>query len=137
MLPLVGRIAADVIRHHERLAQLRPERARLDRQRNHLDWPSRARRYQLDEEITAADRELRQTCAELEGLGVALLDEATGLVGFPTIVNDRRAFFSWRPGEDGPCFWSFAGDDARHHVPEGWTKPPAERPKRNKSRRSR
>ena len=33
MLPLVARIARDVVRYHQRLATLQPERARLDRDR--------------------------------------------------------------------------------------------------------
>jgi hypothetical protein len=137
MLPLVGRIAADVVAHHERLARLRPERARLDARRGTLGWPERARRYELDEEIAAAQGDLAQACAELEVLGLVLLHGPTGLVGFPTIVNDRRAYFSWRPGEDGPDYWNFAGDPTRHPVPPGWTKPPAERPRRSKPRRQR
>src|SRR6516164_5213106 len=118
MLPLVGRIVADVMRGHEQLAQLRPEQERLDRQRHTLAWPERSRRYQVQEEIAAVEKDLRKVYAELEGLGVAVLHGPSGLVGFPTIVNDRRAYFSWRPGEDGGVFWSFAGDPGRHTVPE-------------------
>jgi hypothetical protein len=138
MLPLVGRIAADVVRHHEHLARLRPERTLLDGRRRTLDWPQRSRRYELDEEIAAAEGSLIQACAELEALGVVLLHGPSGLVGFPTIVNDRRAFFSWRPGEEGPGYWNFAGDAVRHPVPDSWTKPTAaERPRRTRSRRPR
>jgi hypothetical protein len=135
MLPLVGRIAADVVRLRARLASLRPELGRLDRQRRDLDWPGRARRYQLHEDAVAAQAELNDALAELEVLGVALLDAPTGLVGFPTLVNNRRAFFSWKPGEDGLKFWNYAGDGVRRPVPEAWTKPapPAkEKPTRGK-----
>jgi hypothetical protein len=137
MLPLVGRIASDVMKHTERLARLRPEWALLEQRRNTLDWPGRARRYELDEEIAAAQRDLAQACGELENLGLALLHAPSGLVGFPTIVNDRRAFFSWRPGEEGPGFWNFAGEAVRHPVPASWTRPQADRPRRSKSRRPR
>ena len=136
MLPLVGRIVADVMRGHEQLAQLRPEQERLDRQRHTLAWPERSRRYQVQEEIAAVEKDLRKVYAELEGLGVAVLHGPSGLIGFPTIVNDRRAYFSWRPGEDDVVFWNFAGDPVRHTVPESWTKtPPAPRSRRGKSRR--
>ena len=136
MLPLVGRIVNDVMHGHEQLAQLRPERERLDRQRHTLAWSGRSRRYQLQEEITAVEKDLRQAYTELETLGVAVLHGASGLVGFPTIVNDRRAFFSWRPGEEDVVFWNFAGDPVRHDVPESWTKaPPAAKARRSKSRR--
>src|SRR5262245_46478950 len=98
MLPLVGRIAADVAEQAGRLARLRPEKARLDARRRTLDWPGRSRRYELEREIAQVEAELSRFRGELDGLGVALLDAATGLVGFPTIVNDRPAYFSWQPG---------------------------------------
>jgi hypothetical protein len=135
MLPLVARIAADIVGHHERLALLQPEQARLERSRYTLAWPDRSRRYHLHEEITAVEGELRSACAELERLGLTLLDGAAGLVGFPTIVNDRKAYFSWRPGEDGLRFWNYAGDGVRRSVPAAWTQPPRERAPQSKSRR--
>jgi hypothetical protein len=134
MLPLAGRIAGDIVRHQEHLARLQPEMARLDRQRSTLAWPERARRYQLQEEIAAVEAELRQARAELEGLGLALLHAPTGLLGFPTVVNNRRAFFSWQPGEPALAFWNYAGDSVRRPVPESWTKPPKPRSRRGKSK---
>ena len=60
------------------------------------------------------ERTLGDALAEMEILGVSLLDSAEGRVGFPTVVNGRKAFFSWRPGDDGVRHWHFAteGDDA-------------------------
>jgi hypothetical protein len=136
MLPLVGRIVADVMHGHEQLGRLRPEQERLDRQRVTLAWPERSRRYQVQEEIAAVERDLRKAHAELETLGVVVLHGPSGLVGFPTIVNDRRAFFSWRPGEKDVVYWNFVGDPVRHDVPQSWTEPPpAPRPRRSKSTR--
>src|ERR1700733_10892220 len=68
MLPLVGRIAADAVRLHDRLAGLRPEKDRLDRMRRTLAWPDRARRYQLQEETDAVLKELQNATAELDAL---------------------------------------------------------------------
>ena len=134
MLPLVGRIAQDVAHHHKRLARMGPEFARLERNRRTLAWPDRARRYQLEEEIKTGQAELRTALAELEALGVVVLDAVLGLVGFPTMVNERRAFFSWRPGEESLLFWCYADDLTRRPVPESWTETPRERPARGKSR---
>ena len=134
MLPLVGRIAVDVVRHQERLTRMQPEMARLDRQRHALDWPGRSRRYQLQEEIGTVETDLRQAQTELEVLGVALLHAATGLVGFPTMVNNCRAFFTWQPGEDNLSFWNYAGNSIRRPVPESWTKTPKTRSRRGKSK---
>jgi hypothetical protein len=134
MLPLVGRIAADAVRLHDRLAQLRPEKDRLDRMRRTLAWPDRARRYQLQEETDAILKELQNATAELDVLGVALLHGATGLVGFPTMVNDRPAYFSWRPGEEKLAFWNYADDLVRRPVPPSWTRPVKERERRNRGK---
>jgi hypothetical protein len=49
-------------------------------------------------------------------------------------VNDRRAYFSWQPGEEGLLFWNYADDFTRRPVPESWTEAPRERPARKQSR---
>lgn len=134
MLPLVGRIARDVVRYHRQLATLQPERGRLDRARHGLDWPGRARRYQVQEEIVALEKDLLAALAELEALGLSLLDGPNGLVGFPTLVNDRRAYFSWQLGEESLEFWNYAGDTIRRPVPASWTKAPRERVRKGKSK---
>jgi hypothetical protein len=134
MLPLVERIAVDVVGHQECLARLQSEMAQLDRRRHMLAWPERARRYQLQEEIAVVEADLRQARAELESLGLTLLHGPTGLIGFPTVVNNRRAFFSWQPGEEGLAFWNYAGEGVRHPVPEAWTKPPKPRARKDKGK---
>ncbi len=134
MLPLVSRIAADAVRLHDRLAGLRPEKDRLDRMRRTLAWPDRARRYQLQEETGAAWKELQDATVELEARGVTLLHGPTGMVGFPTVVNDRPAYFSWRPGEEKLAFWNYADDLVRRPVPASWTRPVKERERRNRGR---
>jgi hypothetical protein len=128
MLPLVQRIVADVV-------VCRQQRARLERARHQLSWPERARRYEITDEIAGVTRELRTTSAELEGLGVVLLHAKAGLIGFPTIVNNRSAYFSWLPGEEKLNFWCFAGDSLRRPVPEAWTKATKAPPVKGKARR--
>jgi hypothetical protein len=126
MLPLVSQISRDVGSLHQRLLRLRPELADLERNRRELTWPQRSRRYQLEDEVAGVEAEFRAAAAELDALGVALLDAATGLVGFPTLVNDRRAYFSWQPGEEGVAWWNYADDRLRRPVPEEWTRLPRE-----------
>ncbi len=122
MLGLVRGITQDIIATRQRLARLLPEQDRLDRHRRDLSWPERARRYQLHEEIAAAEQFLGQARAELENLGVALLNADAGWVGFPTVVNGRRAFFSWRPGEQELRYWHFAGEGQRRLIPASWVR---------------
>jgi hypothetical protein len=122
MLPLVQRVVADVIDCQQRLALMHPEKDRLDRHRHDLSWPERSRRYHLDEEIASGERTLRAAIAELDGLGLTLLDIRNGRVGFPTMVNKRPAYFSWLPGEETLTFWQYADDEERRPIPASWTK---------------
>jgi hypothetical protein len=121
MLPLVQRIIGDILRHRESLTRLIPEKTRLDKQRRALAWPERARRYHLQEEIRLLELSLAEELAELEVLGVALIDADRGQVGFPTLVNNRKAYFSWRPGESDLTTWHFLGETLRRPVPSTWT----------------
>jgi hypothetical protein len=120
MLPLVQRIVEDILNKQEALARLAPEQEQLFRQRRALAWPERQRRYQIQEEIAAAERSLGEAQEEIQTLGLALLDAEIGRVGFPTLVNDRRAFFSWRPGEDSLQSWHFAEESMCRPIPTAW-----------------
>ena len=122
MLPLVGRVVADILHAQEQLLRLYPEQDRLEQRRHTLSWPDRARRYELREEIGAAEQALQAARAELELLGLALVDAEAGWVGFPTMVNGRRSFFSWKPGEDKLKFWHFAGETVRRLIPADWAR---------------
>ena len=120
MLPLVRLIVDDILNHHHALEGLEPEQSRLERRKRQLDWPARQRRYQLQEEMAAQERQLAEAREELTGLGVVMLDEQQGRVGFPTMVNNRRAFFSWRTGEDGLHSWHFAEENSCRPIPAAW-----------------
>ncbi len=120
MLPLVSQIVDDIHRHANALDRLEPEQARLDKQKRNLAWPERHRRYQLQEEAGHFERELTEAREELAGLGVVLFDEEIGRVGFPTMVNNRRAYFAWRLGENGLHSWHFAEEYACRPIPAAW-----------------
>jgi hypothetical protein len=122
MLPLVKRIVNDILESWSTLGRLQPEQAELDRQKRTLDWPQRARRYQLREEIAQAESGLKQAITELRILGVVLVDARTGRVGFPTIVNSRKAYFSWRPGEESLRSWHFAEETVYRPIPASWAR---------------
>src|SRR5260370_4368776 len=108
MLPLVGQIVNQIRGEKHRLERMQWEKEKLDRMRRTLAWPLRSRRYQLQEEIAAAEQNLQSTLVELEGLGVSLVDFETGQVGFPTTVNNRPAFFSWRCEEESLQYCNYA-----------------------------
>jgi len=122
MLPLVRRIVADVVAGQQCVAQLTPEEEQLHRQRRALSWPQRARMYEMKEQIAAAERSRQEALAELDSLGVVVIDGEFGRVGFPTVVNGRPAYFSWQPGEEAIRFWHFAEEQQRRPVPVTWIK---------------
>src|SRR4051812_35620023 len=95
MLPLVHQIASDIVTSHKTISRLHPEEETLDHKRHSLDWPERKRRYEIKEELAKADKELEVAHNELRELGLVVLNELEGRIGFPTMVNNRRAFFSW------------------------------------------
>jgi len=122
MLPLVQRIVADFLEQQKACDRLQPEQSRLERVRRSLTWPERQQRYRIQEELAQAEREMQGARQELEGLGVTLLDSAEGRVGFPTLVNNRRAFFSWQPGEEALHSWHFAEESVCRPIPQAWLK---------------
>ena len=122
MLPLVKRIVEDILANHRAVLRLYPEADRLDRQRHQLDWPGRQRRYQIKEELARADQSLQANVAELHELGLVLLDESLGQIGFPTLVNNRKAYFSWHSGEETLNTWQFADEDVQRPIPASWLK---------------
>ncbi|MBY0527499.1 MAG: DUF2203 family protein [Gemmataceae bacterium] len=120
MLPLVARIVGDLTNCQQRLDCLVPELETLDRKRHSLAWPQRERRYQVRDEVTEQERLLRNAHAELEQLGVAVIDTRQGRIGLPTVVNGHLAFFSWLPGDEGIRHWHFAGETVRRSIPTSW-----------------
>lgn len=122
MIPLIQRIIQDILSTREDLNRLIPEQERLEKERRSLNWPERVRRYHLQDDITAVEKQHRQALEELDNLGVTLVDQARGQIGFPTLVNDRRAFFSWKPGEEKLKFWHFWGEKLRRPIPASWFK---------------
>lgn len=120
MLPLVQRIVTDILDLQGRLDRLQPELDRLDRHKRDLVWLERQRRYALRDEIGQREHLLQEAYTELADLGVALTDPELGRVGFPTMVNDRLAFFAWHPGENSITTWHFATEDRRRTIPTSW-----------------
>lgn len=122
MLPLVQQIAQEIMTRRAAIERLLPEEERLDRQRRDLAWPARQRRYEIKEELAKAEKDLEIAIAELRDLGLTVLSETQGRIGFPTMVNNRKAFFSWSPGEDTLKTWRFADEDVDRPIPPTWLK---------------
>jgi hypothetical protein len=132
MLPLVKSIVTDIVNSRRALNRLGPERDRLDRQRRELVWQERQRRYQVADEIVAAEKAWSTAVGELNELGLTLVDDETGEIDFPTKVNGRTAAFSWTPGEDVLRHWHYSDEDARRPIPADWDKTGAASPLRSR-----
>lgn len=122
MLPLVKSIVSDIVSTRRALNKLTPESERLERQRRDLVWQERQRRYQVADEIAAAEKAMAVAVGELNGLGVTLVSDEVGEVDFPTKVNGRTAAFSWIAGEDSLRHWHYADEESRRPIPADWDK---------------
>jgi hypothetical protein len=120
MLPLVKSIVADIVTSRQAITKLTPEQERLERHRRDLVWLERQRRYQVRDEIAAAEKTLTNALTELTGLGVSLVDEEVGEVDFPTKINGRAAAFSWKPSDDGLRNWHYNGESQLRPIPKDW-----------------
>ncbi|QJW93195.1 DUF2203 domain-containing protein [Frigoriglobus tundricola] len=130
MLPLVKSIVTDIVNSRRALNKLTPEQDRLERQRRELVWQERQRRYQIIDEIAAAEKALATALGELNNLGISLVDDEAGEVDFPTKVNGRTAAFSWLMGEDGLRHWHYTDEESRRPIPADWDKAGAVTPTR-------
>ena len=120
MLPLVQSILTDIVTSRRAITRLAPEENRLDRHRRDLVWQERQRRYQVKDELAAAERTLTNAVGELTGLGVSLVDDEAGEVDFPTRINGRPAAFSWKLGEEGLRHWHYQDEAQRRPIPNDW-----------------
>ena len=119
-LPLVRSMVSDIVGSRMAISRLPPEQERLERHRRDLVWLERQRRYQLSDEIAAAEKALTVAVGELSGLGVSLVDDEAGEVDFPTKINGRAAAFSWRIGDSGLGHWHYQGEEQRRPIPTDW-----------------
>ncbi len=120
MLPLVRSIVADIVNTRQAITLLVPEQERLERHRRELVWQERQRRYQLTDEIAAAEKSLTIATGELGGLGVSLIDDVAGEVDFPTKINGRPAAFTWKMGDEAVRLWHYQGEDQLRPIPADW-----------------
>ena len=106
MLPLVSRIASDVVSSYGRLVEsyhrfrevwpeeeVALEQGRLDELRT------------LRDDMEQAKQVVAEYARELDELGVVLNGEAEGLVDFPALLDGRVVFLCWKLGEPEVAHW--------------------------------
>lgn len=102
-LPLVKRIAEDVVRTHTQARALHAQLARKLSRPTRLDIEC-----QLDRVVTT----LQAYVDELSDLGVDLKDYQLGLVDFITLHQGREVCLCWKLGEEQITHW--------HELEEGF-----------------
>ena len=106
MLPLVRAITTDIV---GRANNLRDRQERIERIRTSAAVSSgdayAAEIGQAESDLAREEDELRACHAELAGLGVEIKDFFTGLIDFPSVMDDRVVYLCWRLGEPSVAHW--------------------------------
>ena len=98
MLPLLRLIVTDISLSHRELTERKSNLRRMLRRNE-----GKARFQIYDAEITEIQEGLKSETAhledyvsELEQLGVILRSAHDGIVDFPTVIDDRPAYYTWQ-----------------------------------------
>jgi hypothetical protein len=118
MLPLIKRILADVVAEHASL--VRDERAAQQAAGEGDSWEGKRAAFRLADAATAHKRTLEGLVAESRKLGVEILDGATGLAAFPTIVNGALAYLVLRHEDDDVYAWRYRDQPKLRPIPRSW-----------------
>lgn len=95
-LPLVRRIAADVVRTHGEARKLHAELTRK---------LPRADRHTLSSHLDEIVCKLEGFVEELTEVGAELKDYQAGLLDFVSVHQGREVYLCWKLGEDRICHW--------------------------------
>lgn len=111
-LVLVKRVVADVISNYRLLVDLQEqvEAAGYDEE----SLQNQAQHNQL----VAVAKKLQSFARELDEIGVELKDWSAGVVDFPSMLDGREIYLTWRSGEDRVEYWHEVSEDPsiRHNV---------------------
>ena len=98
-LPLVRRIAADVVNQYAELERLQKQRSAL------LSQGRRSAAEKIKQQALLVIDRLKDLTGELRAIGCHLMDLQGGLVDFPGRRNSQEVFFCWKPGEPRVLYW--------------------------------
>jgi hypothetical protein len=105
MLPLVRAIVSDIVALASDLRDRQERLERIRKSQRALGEAHAAEFGQAEADWQRDENRLRECQAELGGLGVELKDFLSGLVDFPSRMDDRIVYLCWRLGEDSVAFW--------------------------------
>jgi len=94
-LPLVARIAADVVRKFADLQRLESERTKARHEQ----------RETLERQLFDLEGEIERHQQELSNIGCELKDPRIGLLDFPARNRDELILLCWKQGEPAVAWW--------------------------------
>jgi hypothetical protein len=105
-LPLARAIVKDITalarelrERHERLSRLKPN------ERVSLGQAYQEEIQQVTAEFERDQERMREYVKELADLGIELKDFDTGLIDFPSQIDNREVYLCWRLGEEEVAHW--------------------------------
>ncbi len=106
MLPLLRSILRDVteLAHGLRDRDERLRRLRSDKSRS-LGQSYNEELEQIEAAFERDQQQMQLYVKELRDLGVELKDFLTGLIDFPSMMDDREVYLCWRLGEPEVAHW--------------------------------
>ncbi len=108
MLPLVRSIAIDISEIFSQVTSRRSDIHRLMRSGGTSGSVYKDEMAESRSDLQAEYDRIFMYREELESLGVFLRHSESGEIEFPTTIEGRDAFLSWRIGEVEIAFWRFA-----------------------------
>ena len=119
-IPLISRIARDVMAKHQELQELR------DQYRDSLPVDSIPEEteesddlYQLDEQQMVHMLQIHAFEKEIAEIGGVLRNAVHGEVDFPCVIDGKQGYFCWLPGDEKVAHWHETDGDytVREPVP--------------------
>jgi hypothetical protein len=106
MLPLVRAIVGDITELARNLQERHDRLARV-RRHEHLSMTEAYQEElrQVQAEFERDQERMREFEHELKGLGIELKDYHTGLIDFPSWMDNREVYLCWRLGEPEVGHW--------------------------------
>lgn len=119
-LPLVRRVAADLVaRHAEFVRQTTLQRRLLDLPAT--DWETRKARQRQLMQTDSVSEAFAALKAELDRAGLVLLDAARGVIGYRSIVNGSLAYLVYQHDDQDVLFWRYHDQKKLRPIPTRWS----------------
>ena len=113
-LPLVKRVVADMLQLNRSIASQREQLKGIDGLSETIEQSSYQEELSdIRASLKSDEQRLKSCVEELRSLGAEVHHPIDGTVDFPALMNRRRVFLCWRPGDEIVSHWREVGQSAR------------------------